>query len=223
MSRTAGDVTSATSSAVEVWYIDLAGATTDSITISNSGIPKWASIVGGYLTGAVSGAATNTAEAQFGTLDHTGPGINLALTVPSTGIGLWGFLADGAAIGTGLTPVWTNMTSSSSDEYITQNTLTPNADVACNHSITSGSVDAIVAPTSGNGYDFICGMIAASWGAAPVSGDNLVGEMPMIQMKRKSLGWTPPLVDHRRRSWRKERSLFLPSNKLWTPRQKLAA
>src|SRR6185437_12502151 len=121
-------------------------------------------LVGGYLTGAATGAPGVNSEQQEGQQSTTQ---TLALTPVSGGIRIWGFAA--TASGTGnLTPKWANLAASSSDEYVTGTSGGGFTDLAVNHAAGTGSsITAQVTPNAGGaGYDFISGLVAAGWSAA---------------------------------------------------------
>lgn len=158
MTRGAGNFSGASSSGLELWYADLASSTTDSITFGNGSQFVFIGIVGGYLTGVSTGGPSVTSEQQFGQQNASQ---TLALTPANGGIGVWGFNADTSVL-TNAIPVWANVSSSSSDEYVS---LSSKCDLAVAHAAGTGaSITATVTPTGGGtNYDFVSGLLAAGW------------------------------------------------------------
>src|SRR6185437_4327928 len=66
MTRGAGNLGGATTSGLEIWCYDCTGSTTDSITVGNGTQFSRVGLVGGYLTGAATGAPGVNSEQQYG-------------------------------------------------------------------------------------------------------------------------------------------------------------
>lgn len=202
---------------LSVWLATGINSATGSVVVTSAGAFSLAvvAVCGGLLTGENSSTPTTTL-ATIGGADPQ----SIAGIIPASGAGIWCVTAECT---TGNPATWTNVTRDSATEasIATGNS----ASIASAHTFTSGNVTGQVSGGGGgNGYGFATGAIGVvTFSPASSTGDVLSGPMPMIQMKRKSLGWTPPLIDHRRRQWRHNRSLLIPSNRLWTPKRKLAA
>lgn len=146
------------------------------------------------------GTPVLTSFSNTGAANDQGP---VPGTIPINGVGVFSI---GAVFGNGTIPATWHGTSNSDNTHMEAGVATGNQiGGSGTSSITPGAASVTVTFQT-----FVNqAIIMLAFPATPGVGDTFGPSMRLVQMKRKSIGWTP-LSDHRRRVLRPNRSLWTP-------------